>query len=154
MSPCLKEQHLQPEATAAEKRQKSGSFSFHCQVKVFAVYVRKYIQMCVHALCVVASQNTRLVGGSSPCSGTLEQNQGGEWRKARAKMDEWSVTAAGGVCKELNCGVALSTQMIVTDEDRLQFPFQRVSLWINCSGAPLGSTVAQSTYTFIFSMPA
>lgn len=96
--------------------------------------------MCVSAVCVEAPQNIRLVGGTGPCSGTLEQNKEGKWRKVRAKMDEWNVTLAGSVCKELDCGAALSMQTSVNTENRLQSPFQEVSFWIHCSGTALGST--------------
>ncbi|XP_059208675.1 scavenger receptor cysteine-rich type 1 protein M130-like [Centropristis striata] len=50
----------------------------------------------------------RLVGGDSRCAGTLEVKQG-EWRPVRDT--HWSLKTAVAVCRELDCGSALSVEL-------------------------------------------
>lgn len=77
--------------------------------------------MCVAS--VVASQNSPLVGGTSPCSRTTELNTDGQWWK-RVEM-------AGDVCRELDCGAVLSTQISLTEN----LDYHRYWLFtLNCSG--------------------
>lgn len=62
------------------------------------------------SLCSVMSGEVRLVGGTSPCSGELEQKHQGEWTAVEVKIREWNLTAAAAVCRQLNCGSAVLTQ--------------------------------------------
>ena len=51
----------------------------------------------------------RLVGGSSRCAGELEVKQQGMWRKARNEVGQWNLKTADAVCRQLDCGSAVST---------------------------------------------
>lgn len=54
----------------------------------------------------------RLVGGGSRCAGTLEMEQQGDWRPVR--IFDWRemkpLKAAAVVCRQLDCGHAVSTE--------------------------------------------
>ncbi|XP_050923031.1 scavenger receptor cysteine-rich type 1 protein M130 [Lates calcarifer] len=58
---------------------------------------------CSASLC---SEPVRLVGGASRCAGTLQVKRG-EWRPVADS--DWTLKAAAVVCRELNCGSAVST---------------------------------------------
>lgn len=62
------------------------------------------------SLCSVMSGDVRLVGGTSPCSGELEQKHQGEWTAVKVQTRDWNLTAAAAVCRQLNCGSAVLTQ--------------------------------------------
>uniref|UniRef100_A0A8D0DB66 SRCR domain-containing protein n=1 Tax=Sander lucioperca TaxID=283035 RepID=A0A8D0DB66_SANLU len=53
------------------------------------------------------SEPVRLVGGSSHCAGTLEVKQG-EWRPM--VVYPWTLKTAAAVCRELDCGSAVSVE--------------------------------------------
>ena len=60
-------------------------------------------------LCLTESNNVRLVGGTSTCTGILEMQHQGEWRP----VDGWSVwnhQSSSVVCRQLDCGSAVSTE--------------------------------------------
>ncbi|XP_059187494.1 CD5 antigen-like [Centropristis striata] len=60
------------------------------------------------AVGLTCSEPLRLVGGSSRCAGTLEMEQG-EWRPVYISKS-WTLKEAGTVCRELDCGPAVSTE--------------------------------------------
>ncbi|XP_033968767.1 CD5 antigen-like [Trematomus bernacchii] len=55
-----------------------------------------------------AEHGVRLEGGESRCAGDLEMEHEGEWRPAVAFFSLWTLKAAGVVCRELDCGSAVS----------------------------------------------
>uniref|UniRef100_A0A8C6S649 SRCR domain-containing protein n=1 Tax=Neogobius melanostomus TaxID=47308 RepID=A0A8C6S649_9GOBI len=50
----------------------------------------------------------RLVGGASRCEGTVEAELRGEWRRVWTSF--WDLEAAAVVCRDLDCGSAVSTE--------------------------------------------
>uniref|UniRef100_A0A8C6WUD0 SRCR domain-containing protein n=1 Tax=Neogobius melanostomus TaxID=47308 RepID=A0A8C6WUD0_9GOBI len=52
----------------------------------------------------------RLVGGPSRCAGTLEVRHRGEWRRMMT-AGRWPLDSAAVVCRSLDCGSAVSTEM-------------------------------------------
>ncbi|XP_068025689.1 scavenger receptor cysteine-rich type 1 protein M130-like [Melanerpes formicivorus] len=55
---------------------------------------------------LVAPGFVQLVGGDSPCSGRVEIHDGNEWKTVCAS--DFDLNAANVVCRELQCGTALS----------------------------------------------
>ncbi|XP_070762184.1 LOW QUALITY PROTEIN: scavenger receptor cysteine-rich type 1 protein M130-like [Enoplosus armatus] len=53
--------------------------------------------------------HVRLVEGSNRCVGELEVKQQGEWKKVDDHMHEWNLKTADVVCRQLDCGSAVST---------------------------------------------
>ncbi|XP_032366360.1 scavenger receptor cysteine-rich type 1 protein M130 [Etheostoma spectabile] len=52
----------------------------------------------------------RLVGGASRCAGTLELKHKGEWRPVSYYFAGWTLKTAASVCRELDCGSAVSVE--------------------------------------------
>ena len=48
-----------------------------------------------------------MINGSSQCEGQVEMNISGQWRALCAS--HWSLANANVVCRQLGCGVAIST---------------------------------------------
>ncbi|XP_074517815.1 uncharacterized protein LOC141784032 [Sebastes fasciatus] len=55
-----------------------------------------------------SSESVRLVGGDSRCAGTLEAKQRGDWRPVSGP--DWTLKAAAAVCRQLDCGSAVSVE--------------------------------------------
>ncbi|KAM6970112.1 scavenger receptor cysteine-rich type 1 protein M130-like [Aplochiton taeniatus] len=51
----------------------------------------------------------RLGEGGSHCAGRLEMKHQGEWRTLRHRSSVWSLKTAAVVCRQLDCGSAVST---------------------------------------------
>uniref|UniRef100_A0A4W6E6U0 SRCR domain-containing protein n=1 Tax=Lates calcarifer TaxID=8187 RepID=A0A4W6E6U0_LATCA len=58
------------------------------------------------AVGLTCSEPVRLVGGASRCAGTLQVKRG-EWRPVADS--DWTLKAAAVVCRQLDCGSAVST---------------------------------------------
>uniref|UniRef100_A0A668ABT0 SRCR domain-containing protein n=1 Tax=Myripristis murdjan TaxID=586833 RepID=A0A668ABT0_9TELE len=52
----------------------------------------------------------RLVGGTNQCAGRLEMKQYGEWKAVDGWDADWNLQSAAAVCRELDCGSAVSTE--------------------------------------------
>ncbi|XP_033986678.1 scavenger receptor cysteine-rich type 1 protein M130-like, partial [Trematomus bernacchii] len=59
------------------------------------------------AVSLTCSEPVRLVGGESHCTGALELKLQGEWRPVDG-IPTWTLEAAGVLCRELDCGSAVS----------------------------------------------
>ncbi|XP_030019337.1 scavenger receptor cysteine-rich type 1 protein M130-like [Sphaeramia orbicularis] len=53
-----------------------------------------------------SDSNIRLVGGSSPCDGSVQLKQHGEWRDLT--VYDWTLKAVSVICGQLNCGSPIS----------------------------------------------
>ncbi|XP_038549322.1 scavenger receptor cysteine-rich type 1 protein M130-like [Micropterus salmoides] len=54
--------------------------------------------------------DVRLVGGPSRCVGRLQMKYKGEWRPVADSTFNWDLVSAALVCRQLDCGSALSTE--------------------------------------------
>uniref|UniRef100_A0A3Q3WU44 SRCR domain-containing protein n=1 Tax=Mola mola TaxID=94237 RepID=A0A3Q3WU44_MOLML len=88
-----------------------------------------------HSYCF-SLQDVRLVGGASPCAGSLEQKHQGDWKPVYDEYKEWTSTSAAAVCRQLNCGLLVSLQRTLVPVYIPQLRPYRNShqLEINCSG--------------------
>ncbi|XP_038595529.1 CD5 antigen-like, partial [Micropterus salmoides] len=60
--------------------------------------------------------DVRLVGGASRCAGTLELKHQGDWRPV--SYSDRNLETAAGVCRELDCGSAVSVGQRKESSDR------------------------------------
>ncbi|XP_039680553.1 scavenger receptor cysteine-rich type 1 protein M130-like isoform X2 [Perca fluviatilis] len=63
------------------------------------------------AVGLTCSEPVRLSGRASNCAGTPEMKQQGQWRPVIAFNYEWVQKLSSAVCKRLDCGSAVSTNM-------------------------------------------
>ncbi|XP_038548457.1 scavenger receptor cysteine-rich type 1 protein M130-like [Micropterus salmoides] len=54
--------------------------------------------------------DVRLVGGASRCVGRLQMKHNREWRAVAVDFSNWDLMSAAVVCRQLDCGSALSTE--------------------------------------------
>ncbi|XP_035814567.2 scavenger receptor cysteine-rich type 1 protein M160-like [Amphiprion ocellaris] len=64
----------------------------------------------------VSPAEVRLVGGSSPCSGRLEQQRQSDWEPVRDQNWDWNLTAADQVCRRISCGSVVSLRRTLDQE--------------------------------------
>ena len=75
--------------------------------------------------------DVRLVGGASRCAGKVELLHQGEWRRlVRYSSYGWTLKTAAIVCRELDCGSAVSTRWVTDGEKRPVWWFKS-----NCTGS-------------------
>ena len=65
-----------------------------------------------YSIIVCKAFDVRLVGGSSRCNGLFEMHHQGKWRKVSDYY--WNQDPASVVCRQLNCGSLVSTQVKMT----------------------------------------
>ncbi|XP_059210318.1 scavenger receptor cysteine-rich type 1 protein M130-like [Centropristis striata] len=87
-------------------------------------------------------ESVRLVGGDSRCAGTLELKHEREWRPVDGYF--WTLKTAAAVCRELDCGSAVSVKQSKKSSER--------SVWgirADCvqSGSALRECIAPSDFT-------
>ncbi|XP_045891004.1 scavenger receptor cysteine-rich type 1 protein M130-like [Micropterus dolomieu] len=98
------------------------------------------------AVGLTCSEPVRLVGGASRCAGTLEVKQG-DWRPVRESF--WTLKTATVVCRDLDCGSAVSVGERKESSDRPVW-------WIrsDCvqSGSALRECVTSTSSSFILDL--
>ncbi|XP_039644387.1 deleted in malignant brain tumors 1 protein-like [Perca fluviatilis] len=60
---------------------------------------------------ICSDPDVRLSGGASSCAGTPEMKQQGQWRPVIDWDSEWDQKLSSAVCKRLDCGSAVSTNI-------------------------------------------
>ncbi|XP_063735112.1 scavenger receptor cysteine-rich type 1 protein M130-like [Eleginops maclovinus] len=84
----------------------------------------------------------RLVGEQSRCAGELELKHQGDWRLVRGCYSSWTPKRADVVCRELDCGSAVSVEQRVDSTCR--------PAWlILCSGKPISDIISDIIYDII-----
>ncbi|KAI9531369.1 hypothetical protein NQZ68_041968 [Dissostichus eleginoides] len=91
----------------------------------------------------------KLVGGESRCAGHLEVEHQGEWRPVDGYYSPWTLKAAAVVCRELNCGSAVSVGVRKESSERSVW-------WISSlcveSGSPLRECAASFSSPFFLTL--
>uniref|UniRef100_A0A671TRR5 SRCR domain-containing protein n=1 Tax=Sparus aurata TaxID=8175 RepID=A0A671TRR5_SPAAU len=86
----------------------------------------------------------RLVGRSSRCAGELEVKQQGMWRKVIDEKSQWNLKTADAVCRQLDCGSAVSTEKI---QSLTYGPVWEIRSTCLQSGSPVSDCVSTTTDT-------
>ncbi|XP_049460221.1 scavenger receptor cysteine-rich type 1 protein M130-like [Epinephelus fuscoguttatus] len=100
------------------------------------------------AVGLTCSEPVRLVGGDSHCAGTLEVKQG-EWRPVNGFYSPWTLKTAGAVCRDLDCGSAVSVGKGEESSDR---PVWRIDSDCVHSGSALRECAASSSSSSILDL--
>ncbi|XP_078017999.1 scavenger receptor cysteine-rich type 1 protein M130-like [Epinephelus lanceolatus] len=100
------------------------------------------------AVGLTCSEPVRLVGGDSHCAGTLEVKQG-EWRPVNGFYSPWTLKTAGVVCRDLDCGSAVSVGKGEESSDR---PVWRIDSDCVHSGSALRECAASSSSSSILDL--
>ncbi|XP_068440985.1 scavenger receptor cysteine-rich type 1 protein M130-like [Clinocottus analis] len=96
------------------------------------------------AVGLTCSEPVRLVGGASRCAGTLEVKHHGDWREIYGA--DWTLKEAPLVCRELDCGSAVSTNL---REESLERPVWWLSSHCLHSGSALRDCLLSDSFTYI-----
>ncbi|XP_029301256.1 CD5 antigen-like isoform X2 [Cottoperca gobio] len=81
-----------------------------------------------------STESVRLVGGDSRCAGTLELKHQGHWRPA--DVSDWNLKVAAVLCRELDCGSAVSIEQREESSERPVW-------WINPDCVQSGSALRE-----------
>ena len=68
-------------------------------------------------------QDVRLVDGGSRCAGRVEIKHQEEWRQLYSRFT-WNMKTAAVVCRQLDCGSAVTTRGYDGDENRPVWEFE------------------------------
>uniref|UniRef100_A0A3Q3AAP6 SRCR domain-containing protein n=1 Tax=Kryptolebias marmoratus TaxID=37003 RepID=A0A3Q3AAP6_KRYMA len=101
--------------------------------------VRKYSGKAVGLTCSEPVDSIRLVGGGSRCNGRLEIKYRGEWKEVDGYYF-WTLSFAGEVCKQLDCGSRVSIRRRKKDDDEEVWRLNE-----DCDGSSLTKCVAGIT---------
>ncbi|KAL7376404.1 hypothetical protein ABVT39_007413 [Epinephelus coioides] len=93
--------------------------------------------------------DVRLVGGDSHCAGTLEVKHQGEWRPVNGYNSDWTLKTAGVVCRDLDCGSAVSVGERKESSDR---PVWRIDSDCVHSGSSLRECATSSYFLFLLDL--
>ncbi|XP_059210435.1 scavenger receptor cysteine-rich type 1 protein M130-like [Centropristis striata] len=94
------------------------------------------------AVGLTCSEPVRLVGGGSRCAGTLELKHEREWRPIYDSA--WTLKDVAAVCRELDCGSAVSVERREESSDR--------SVWrIRSDCVQSGSALRECAYSYLSS---
>ncbi|KAI4794021.1 hypothetical protein KUCAC02_032334 [Chaenocephalus aceratus] len=85
----------------------------------------------------------RLVGGESRCAGDLEVKHQGEWRPVGGYSSLWTLKAASVLCRDLDCGSAVSVGERVESSVRSLW-------WIRSDCVESGSALRECAETLAF----
>ncbi|XP_026161466.1 scavenger receptor cysteine-rich type 1 protein M130-like [Mastacembelus armatus] len=86
------------------------------------------------AVGLTCSEPVRLVGGNSRCAGTLEVKHKGDWRTMDGHY--WTLKTANVVCRERDCGSAVSVEWSMKGTTRDPGLFQRTAPQVNRDPGP------------------
>nr|XP_033503095.1 scavenger receptor cysteine-rich type 1 protein M130-like [Epinephelus lanceolatus] len=100
------------------------------------------------AVGLTCSEPVRLVGGHSRCGGTLEVKQG-DWRPVIGFYPDWTLKTAGVVCRDLDCGSAVSVGERKESSDR---PVWRIRSDCVHSGSALRECATSSSSSFVLNL--
>ncbi|XP_033978185.1 antigen WC1.1-like, partial [Trematomus bernacchii] len=94
------------------------------------------------------SGGVQLVGGESRCAGELEVEHEGEWRPVEG-FPPWTLKAAGVLCRELDCGYAVSVGKRYESSQR---PVWYISSRCVQSGSPLRECAASASFPYFLNL--
>ncbi|XP_038586892.1 scavenger receptor cysteine-rich type 1 protein M130-like [Micropterus salmoides] len=93
------------------------------------------------------ADDVKLVGGASRCAGTLEVKHEGDWRPVMDSV--WSLKTAAVVCRQLDCGSAVSVGERMASSDR---PVWRIRSVCVQSGSALRECVTSTSSALILDL--
>ncbi|XP_037617167.1 scavenger receptor cysteine-rich type 1 protein M130-like [Sebastes umbrosus] len=96
-----------------------------------------------------STEPVRLVGGDSRCAGTLELKHQGDWRPVSGSDSYWTLKEAAAVCRDLDCGSAVSVEQRDESSDRSMW---RISSYCVQSRSTLRECAASHSSNYILNL--